>query len=370
MRVLFAGGGTGGHLYPGLAIARALVALDSTVKPFFVGARRGIEREVLPTTEFPHELLELHPLYRSQPWNNWKTMRGAVQAWRRLGAIVRDERPAAVVGTGGYAAGLALGYAATHRIPCCLQEQNSYPGLTTRFFSRYAREVYLGYPEAATLLPQRGAVYVDTGNPIQPPPKPRPDRAVARAAWGFPRSGGPVLLIYGGSQGSRAMNRVVDAWVARGIPGDLHVIWATGKGTYDEFASRDGSAGGRVRVRAYLAPIADAYAATDFAVTRAGAMTTAELFAWGIPPVLVPLPTAAADHQTANAVTLADAGAALHLPQRDFTPERLSAVVEDLIVQPERVSAMAAAGAARARPDAARQIAARVLALATAHAGP
>ncbi|HET7459296.1 MAG TPA: UDP-N-acetylglucosamine--N-acetylmuramyl-(pentapeptide) pyrophosphoryl-undecaprenol N-acetylglucosamine transferase [Gemmatimonadaceae bacterium] len=364
MRVLFAGGGTGGHLYPGLAIARALVALDASVKPFFVGARRGIERDVLPTTEFPHELLELHPLYRSQPWNNWKTIRGASQAWGRLGAIARDERPAVVVGTGGYAAGLALGYAATHGIPLCLQEQNSHPGLTTRFFSRYAREVYLGYPEAETLLPKRGAVYVDSGNPIQPPPATRPDRGAARQAWGFPRDGGPVLLIYGGSQGSRAMNQVVDAWVARGVPEGLHVIWATGKGTYEEFASRDGAGGGRVRVRAYLAPIADAYAASDFAVTRAGAMTTAELFAWGIPPVLVPLPTAAADHQTANAVTLTQAGAALHVPQREFTPDRLSAVVGDLLANPERLRAMTAAGAARARPDAAKEIAARVLAVA------
>ena len=364
MRVLFAGGGTGGHLYPGLAIARALVALDPTVQPFFVGARRGIERDVLPTTEFPHELLELHPLYRRQLWNNWKTARGAVQAWSRLGAIARAERPAAVVGTGGYAAGRALGYAARHGIPLCLQEQNSFPGLTTRFFSRYAREVYLGYPEAEALLPRRGAVYVDSGNPIQPPPAIRPDRAAARAAWGFPREGGPVLLIYGGSQGSRAMNQVVDAWVARGIPDGLHLIWATGKGTYDEFAARDGASGGRVRVRAYLAPIADAYAASDFAVTRAGAMTTAELFAWGIPPVLVPLPTAAADHQTANAVTLERAGAAVHLPQRDFTMDRLDAVVRDLVATPERLRAMAAAGTARARPDAAKEIASRVLAVA------
>jgi UDP-N-acetylglucosamine--N-acetylmuramyl-(pentapeptide) pyrophosphoryl-undecaprenol N-acetylglucosamine transferase len=145
------------------------------------------------------------------------------------------------------------------------------------------------------------------------------------------------------------------------VPDGLHVIWATGKGSYDEFAARDGACAGRVRVRAYLSPIADAYAASDFAVTRAGAMTTAELFAWGIPPVLVPLPTAAADHQTANAVTLAKAGAAVHLPQRDFTTDRLDAVVRELLAAPDRLRAMRTAGAARARPDAAKEIAARVL---------
>ena len=361
MRILFAGGGTGGHLYPGLAIARAAVALDPSVRPFFDGARRGIERDVLPTTEFPHALLDLHPLYRSRPWENWKTVRGAAQALGALRRIGARERPAAVVGTGGYAAGLALGWAAGSGIPLCIQEQNSFPGLTTRFFARWAREVYLGYPEAEGLMPHRGATFVDSGNPIQPPPAERPDRGEARRRWGFPESGGPVLLVYGGSQGSRAMNVVLDAWVERGIPDGLHVVWATGKGTHAEFARRDGSAGGRVRVVAYLAPIAEAYAAADFAVTRAGAMTTAELFAWQIPPVLVPLPTAAADHQTANAVTLERAGAAIHLPQAELTVERLDEIVRSLAGDPARLAAMAEAGARRARPDAAREIARRVL---------
>jgi UDP-N-acetylglucosamine--N-acetylmuramyl-(pentapeptide) pyrophosphoryl-undecaprenol N-acetylglucosamine transferase len=366
MRILFAGGGTGGHLYPGLAIARALVALDPQVRPFFVGAKRGIERDVLPTTEFPHALLDLHPLYRTQFWNNWKTITGASAAWTTLYRIALKDPPRAVVGTGGYAAGLALAFAASTGTPICIQEQNSYPGLTTRFFARFAREVYLGYPEAERHMPHRGATFVDSGNPIQPPPATAPDRGVARRSWGFPTSGGPVLLIYGGSQGSRAINHVVDAWVERGLPPSLHLIWATGKGTYDEFARRDGACDGRVRVRAYLSPIADAYAASDFAVTRAGAMTTAELFAWRIPPVLVPLPTAAADHQTSNAATLEQAGAAVHLPQAQLTVDRLDDVVRSLVADPARLSAMAAAGARRARPEAAAEIARRVLAVARA----
>ena len=364
MRILFAGGGTGGHLYPGLAIARALVALDPDVRPFFVGAKRGIERDVLPTTEFPHALLDLHPLYRSQFWNNWKTITGASAAWTTLYRIASKDPPRAVVGTGGYAAGLALGFAAATGTPLCIQEQNSYPGLTTRFFARWAREVYLGYPEAEQHMPHRGATFVDSGNPIQPPPSTTPDRGVARRAWGFATSSGPVLLVYGGSQGSRAINQVVDAWVERGLPASLHLIWATGKATYDEFARRDGACDGRVRVRSYLSPIADAYAASDFAVTRAGAMTTAELFAWRIPPVLVPLPTAAADHQTSNAVTLEQAGAAVHVPQAQFTVDRLDGVVRSLLDDPGRRAAMAAAGARRARPEAAAEIARRVLAVA------
>ena len=114
---MIAGGGTGGHLYPALAIARTLARLQPTVRPFFVGARRGVERDVLPQYGFPYELLDLHPLYRPRVWNNWRTIRGGIGGWRVLGAIMRRERPALVVGTGGYASGLTLAYAVAHGVP-------------------------------------------------------------------------------------------------------------------------------------------------------------------------------------------------------------------------------------------------------------
>lgn len=362
MRVIFAGGGTGGHLYPALAIARALVRLEPRARPFFVGARRGIEREVLPQAEFPFELLDLHPLYRSRPWENWRTLRGALGAWRRLGALAREERPRAVVGTGGYASGLALAFAVRHGIPTALQEQNSFPGLTMRAFARRAREVWLGFPEAARHL-HRGprTKVVDTGNPIEPPAEPRPDRAEARRRWGFPAEGGRVLLVFGGSQGALAINQAVDGWLASGaLPRDLHVIWGTGKAHYERFRHHEGE---RVRVRAYLAPIAEAYAATDLALARAGAMGTAELCAWGIPQLLVPLPTAAADHQTVNARTLAEAGAAVMVPQAELDAARLGALVAELTGDPERLARLAEGARRRARPDAAEVIARRLIAL-------
>ncbi len=358
--MLFAGGGTGGHLYPGLAIARTLVRLDPNVRPFFVGAERGIEKQVLPGTEFPHLLLDLHPLYRARPWENWKTLRGAVSAWRAVAALDRRERPRLVVGTGGYAAGVALAYAVMHRIPIVQQAGDSHPGLTARAFRRWTRETYLAFPEAERVLGGDPSQLVDTGAPIEPPPSPLPDRRAARTKWGFPAEQGRVLLIYGGSQGSRAMNLIVADWVRAGIPDDLHLIWMTGKASFPEFASLDG---GRVRVREYLSPIADAYAATDLALTRAGAMTTAELFAWGIPAILVPLPTAAADHQTHNARALAAAGAAVHLPQAELTAERLDHEVRSLLADAPAMARLAAGASQRARPDAAENIARRILSL-------
>jgi len=356
--VLFAGGGTGGHLYPGLAIARTLVRLDPRVRPFFIGAERGIEKHVLPGTEFPHLLLDLHPLYRSRPWENYRTVVGAMSAWRAVGALVRREQPRLIVGTGGYAAGVALAYSVVHRIPIVQQAGDSHPGLTARAFRRWTRETYLAFPEAARVLGGDPTQLVDTGAPIEPPPSPRPDRAAARTAWGFHPTAGRVLLMYGGSQGSLAMNRVVADWVRRGIPDDLNLIWMTGRATYADYASLDG---GRVRVREYLSPIADAYAAADLALARAGAMTTAELFAWGIPPILVPLPTAAADHQTHNARALAAAGAAVNLPQSELTVDRLDATVRALLDEPSAMARLSAGASARARPDAAETIARRIL---------
>lgn len=363
MRILFAGGGTGGHLYPGLAIARAMQRANPDVSPFFIGAKRGIERRVLPSTEFPHELLDLHPLYRSRPWENWRTLRGAASAWSRLGSIVRTERPRCVVGTGGYASGIALAYAAVHGIPYAVQEQNSFPGLTTRFFSRYARQVHNGFPEAANhLSPGKNTRLFDSGNPIEPPPQPLPNKESARAAWGFPAGGGKVMLVYGGSQGSKAINETVAEWVRRGIPDELNIIWATGQATHSDYASL---AANRVRVEAYLSPIAAAYAASDFALSRGGAMATAELCAWGIPPIVVPLPTAAADHQTANARALAAAGAAEFIPQKDLTVDSLERSVRGLLDQPHLLAERVTAVLGRARPRAADEIARAILDLAS-----
>jgi UDP-N-acetylglucosamine--N-acetylmuramyl-(pentapeptide) pyrophosphoryl-undecaprenol N-acetylglucosamine transferase len=359
MRVMFAGGGTGGHLYPGLAIARALKRAEPSVEPFFIGARRGIERDVLPQVGFAFELLDLHPLYRSRPWENWKTLRGAVGAWRTIAAEVRSERPACVVGTGGYASGLALGYAASHRIPFVLQEQNTYPGITARFFSRFATQVHLGFPEARRhISPGKRTRVFDSGNPIEPPPADAFEKTSGRAKWGFPATTGNVLLVYGGSQGSQAMNEVVAQWIDRGLPSDLFLIWATGKANYEKLARYDS---GRVKVRAYIAPIAEAYRAADFALSRGGAMATAELCAWGIPTIVVPLPTAAADHQTANAKALAAAGAAEMIKQSDLDVETLSGTVESLLANRERLAEMRRKALERARPAAAADIAAHIL---------
>ena len=196
-------------------------------------------------------------------------------------------------------------------------------------------------------------------SPIEPPPADALEKASGRAKWGFSPAG-KVLLVFGGSQGSAAMNHVVAAWIDRGLPRDLSVIWATGKANYEKLAHYDSA---QVKVRAYIAPISEAYRAADFALSRGGAMATAELCAWGIPAIVVPLPTAAADHQTANAKALAAAGAAEMIRQSELNVDRLSQTVEALLADPSRLTSMRRKALERARPTAAADIASHVIAL-------
>ncbi|MEO7216801.1 MAG: UDP-N-acetylglucosamine--N-acetylmuramyl-(pentapeptide) pyrophosphoryl-undecaprenol N-acetylglucosamine transferase [Gemmatimonadaceae bacterium] len=362
VNVLFAGGGTGGHLYPALAIARAMVAANPDVEPFFIGARRGIERDVLPLAEFPFELLDLHPLYRSKPWLNWRTVAGSASSWQSISRIATTTHPRALVATGGYAAGIALGYAAWKRIHIVIQEQNSYPGLTVRRFSRRAAQIHLGFPEARRLLRLGAQTRVfESGNPIDPPPplEKRMSHADAARKWGFEGPDVPTMLVFGGSQGAEGINSVVAKWTAGGSR-RMRVIWATGP---THFARYAGLARESVRVVPYISPMSDAYSAADLALTRAGAMTTAELAAWGLPAILVPLPTAAADHQTANARAISSAGAGVMIQQSALTADLLEATVTRLFGDQKALIDMREKTLMRSRPDAAQTIAGNILSL-------
>jgi UDP-N-acetylglucosamine--N-acetylmuramyl-(pentapeptide) pyrophosphoryl-undecaprenol N-acetylglucosamine transferase len=168
------------------------------------------------------------------------------------------------------------------------------------------------------------------------------------------------MLVYGGSQGSKAINDVVAAWIGAGIPDDVFVIWATGRKTYASYEKLEND---RIRVRPYLSPVTDAYAASDFAVSRGGAMATAELCAWGIPPIIVPLPTAAADHQTANARALSAAGAGEMIVQSQLTPAALDLSVRKLLENDSLLRERSKSVVARARPQAADSIAQSILSL-------
>lgn len=357
--VLIAGGGTGGHLMPALAIAARLRQQRPDLEPVLIGATRGIEATLLPTRDFRYHLLPVEPLYRRQWWKNLRWPLVAARLRGGLGRLFAAERPVAVVGTGGYASGPAVWFATRRGIPTALQEQNAYPGLVTRLLARQVHHVYLGLPEARARLRfgPRTEVF-DTGNPIVPPD---PSRREA-AAHQFGLTGDrPVLLVTGGSQGAIAINEVVGEWIERGGAAGWQVLWATGRGSHERFARFHRPP--EVQVFGFLDPMADAYAVASLVVARAGMMTGAELCAWGLPSIMIPLPTSAEDHQRHNAEAFAAAGAARLILQRDLTPESLGRELAALVAAPEALAAMAGAARARGRPDAVDSIVARLLTL-------
>jgi UDP-N-acetylglucosamine--N-acetylmuramyl-(pentapeptide) pyrophosphoryl-undecaprenol N-acetylglucosamine transferase len=370
-RVILAGGGTGGHLYPALALGEAIRAQRPDVEVHFVGAKRGVEARVLPQLNVPHTLLPLQPIQRDRIWRNWRLAPALAGTMAGLGRLFVQLRPALVVGTGGYASGPACMLAVLAGIPVALQEQNSHPGLTTRVLSRWARQVHLGFPEAGQhLKPGPNTQVLALGNPIRTPDF-GADRAAARRQFGL-RADGVVLLVVGGSQGSLALNRALAgalAEVSRGElparPANLEILWATGPAHFEGIRSELAGLAGLEWVHAlgYIEAMPQALAATDVALSRAGAMATAELLAWGVPMLLVPLPTAAADHQTFNARALEQAGAAVLVAERELTPKRLWSELLSLAGDAERRARMAAAARERARPNAARDIAEHLLRL-------
>ncbi len=377
MVVIFSGGGTAGHFYPARNIAEALAAAVPGVEPYFVGTEGRIEEIELPGLGYSYRLLPVAGLQSprggrvlSAATANLRAICLLLAAVARLIPDFRRRAAAAAVLTGGYVC-VPTGIAARLMgIPVVLQEQNRHPGKATRLLSRWARQIHLAYPEAAAALPRRARARVrDSGNPIRPlPSAAERSRAAAREALGLPREGALVLVV-GGSQGARKMNSGLIEILQDDMPIKREfVLWVTGRGHYEEAAAALGQVrGDRFAVVPYLEPekMYQALAAADLAVSRAGAMATSEFLAWELPSILVPLPTAAADHQSANARALEAAGAAVCLPERDadgaeLTGARLWKEVQRLLHTPELLARMAQAAAARARPNAAREVAAAI----------
>jgi UDP-N-acetylglucosamine--N-acetylmuramyl-(pentapeptide) pyrophosphoryl-undecaprenol N-acetylglucosamine transferase len=357
--ILIAGGGTGGHLTPALAIASAIESSTHGLEPVLVGAIRGVEAKILPTREFRYHLLPSEPIYRRTWWKNLRWPLVAGRLLRGVDELLQAERPAAVLGTGGYASAPVVWRAAHGGLPTAIQEQNAYPGLATRWLSRRVRHVYLGLPETRRLLRFGSRTQVfDTGNPIVPPTPER--RLESLKLFGFaPHT--PVVLVTGGSQGALAINRAVADWLEAGGPDKAALIWVTGRATYQEFARFHRPPA--VHVVDFLDPMADGYAVADLVISRAGMITVAELCAWGLPSILIPLPTAADDHQSHNARVLAQAGASLLLPQSDLTPGRLGETVNRLLSEDGTRQIMANRAQARGKPEAAAEIVSNLLTL-------
>jgi len=359
LRVLVAGGGTGGHLYPGIAIAEQVTADGGEV--LFAGTRRGLETKLVPAAGFRLELLDVSGLKRAGARALLLGLARLPRAFAQARRILRGFRPDLVVGVGGYAAGPVVLMAALMRIPTVIQEQNSRPGITNRVLGRFARRVFIAFEEARQFFPARKVRL--TGNPVR---RKLLDRAAA-AGPARAAAAGEGLLVVGGSQGSRAVNDLVAAMMRVLATRGRSVRLVHQTGPADEARVRlayDGiGAAATIEVRPYIDDMPAALAAAALVIARAGALTLAELAIMGCPAILIPLPTAADDHQTANARELERAGAAVVLPQAEATPTKLADLVDELLGDPARRAAMAAAMRGLARPEATRDIVAEMGAL-------
>ncbi len=365
LRVMIAGGGTGGHLFPALAVAEAVQKLAPGTRIMFVGSDRGLEAQRFPRERYELELLPVRGLSRRNPFANVLVLGRFVSSLRKAWKLVGRFDPHVVLGVGGYSSGPACSVALLRRRPLALHEQNSYPGLVTRKLSRWAREVYLSYEQAAEFLSKK-THWLVTGNPPRAGLK-RVPKEDARQFFGLPVDV-PVVFVFGGSQGARGVNEALLAALPELLAGTAyHFLWAVGRYDLDrvkESLAKLDPKGKRVRTFDFVENMAEAYSAADLVICRAGATTLSELTALGVPALLVPYPYAAGDHQRANARALASAGAAVVVDQSELTGERLVQEIRSLVENEERLRKMAEAARKLARPRAALDIAERLLRLA------
>lgn len=358
MRIVFAGGGTGGHVYPALAVAREILKCRPETEILFIGGTRGIERKIAGGAGFPVETITVSGMPR-------KTSPAIFPFLWKLGAsilrsrkILKRFQPRVVMATGGYVSGPPVIAAHFLGIPAVIQEQNSFPGITNRKLARYADMVFLGFENARKYFTGKAEV-ICTGNPVRGEIG-AGDRERAAKAWGFDPAR-KTLLIFGGSQGAQAVNRAFFNDLDHVASREIQVLWQTGDREFDAWKKHDGSYNGRVRVTPYIDGMADAYALADLVVARAGAMSIAEITACGLPAIFIPLPTAAENHQEHNARSLADAGAAVMMREADLAPSRLGEEILAILDSPERWEKMAGAARKLGRNDAASRIAEKVL---------
>ncbi|HJR61565.1 MAG TPA: undecaprenyldiphospho-muramoylpentapeptide beta-N-acetylglucosaminyltransferase [Vicinamibacterales bacterium] len=354
-RIVIAGGGTGGHLYPGIAVAREILRRRPDAIVTFAGTARGIEARVIPREGFELDTLRSVGLKGTSAAALARGLAllplSAIDAWR----IVSRRRPDLVIGVGGYSSGPVVAIAAARRIPTLLLEQNAVPGFTNRALASVVSAAAVTFESTVGYFGRRGFV---TGNPVRPEFFTEGD---SNAAAGPPR-----VLIFGGSQGSHAIN-VACMEAAPRLAADgrrVAITHQTGERDLERVRDAYRRAGLDARVEPFLFAMDREIKAADLVVSRAGATTLAELTAAGRPAVLVPLPTAADDHQRKNADLLRAAGAVEVIEEKDLTGARLAARVMELTGDRDRLAEMSAAARRMARPGAAALIVDRALELA------
>jgi UDP-N-acetylglucosamine--N-acetylmuramyl-(pentapeptide) pyrophosphoryl-undecaprenol N-acetylglucosamine transferase len=344
--ILIAAGGTGGHLFPGIAVADELVARDAETRVVFVGTPRGLESRLVPGAGYGLELLPIKPLNAVGTWRLLLGLLALPWAMVRALVLLLRLRPAAVLGIGGYAGGPLTLLAALLGVRTVILEPNARPGFTNRVLKPFVDVAACAYEETRQAFGAKGVV---TGNPVRGGFARLPRREHRHPL---------TLLAFGGSQGSEVLNRaLVDALPHLAGPERLRIVHQTGPRLRDEVAAAYEGAGREAEVLAFLDDMVERMSSADLVLSRSGATTCAELTVAGRASVLVPFARAADDHQRTNARALQDAGAARMIEEKDLTGASLARELTALVEAPERLGAMEDAARALGRPDAAARVA-------------
>ncbi|MBI4751037.1 MAG: undecaprenyldiphospho-muramoylpentapeptide beta-N-acetylglucosaminyltransferase [Acidobacteria bacterium] len=346
MRIIIAAGGTGGHIFPGIAVAREWVRRDPATEVMFVGTERGLESRLVPQAGFPLTLIQAGALKNVSIVKRLISLMKLPFGFWAVNRLFRQFRPDIVIGVGGYASGAAVMMAALKGIPTLVVEPNALPGFTNRMLARFTRAAAVTFGESIRFFPGKSVL---TGNPV---------RAEFENLSPKPRTTKLHLLIFGGSQGAHAINQaMIDAApLLTSVRNRLIITHQTGKVDGAEAQAAYKAASLEAEVCPFIDDMAGAFAQADLLICRAGATTVAEIAAAGKAALFIPFPLAADDHQRKNAEAFVNADAGRMILQSELNGERLAKEILSLIDKPERITAMEAASRNLARPNAAGQV--------------
>ncbi|MBO4780574.1 MAG: undecaprenyldiphospho-muramoylpentapeptide beta-N-acetylglucosaminyltransferase [Selenomonadaceae bacterium] len=367
MKIIVSGGGTGGHIYPALTLIDAIKNKRADSEFLYVGTEKGLEADIVPKAGINFTALKLEGGFeRHFTLDNISRAANAIMSIKRASDIIKEFKPNAVVGTGGYVCGPILLAASLMKVPTLIQEQNAVAGVTNKILSKFVDKIAVGTRDALKNFPPAKTTY--TGNPI------RAAVLAAKKSDGLKQynftADKPIVLISGGSRGARSINdAMIGVLKSAAEKKSAQFLHVTGKGEFDSVTQKLRDEGlnvdnfDNVKVVPYLYDMPTAMAMADLAIFRAGATGLAELTARGVPAILIPYPYAAENHQEFNARALVDAGAARMILNRDLTAEILSATLDELLSSPDELNRMAQASLSLGKPNAANEIADLILKL-------
>lgn len=349
-RFILSGGGTGGHIYPAIAIANELKRRYPKAEFLFVGAKGRMEMEKVPQAGYTIEGLWISGLQRKLTLKNLMFPIKLITSLYKARSIVKNFRPDVAIGTGGFASGPLLRIASKRGVPSVLQEQNSYAGVTNKLLANRAKKICVAYDGMQRFFPEDKII--KTGNPVRADLVDiQEDRQSSLTFFGLDASK-RTLLVLGGSLGARKMNQLIEQKLDFFKQQDIQVLWQCGKLYYKEYEKHDGES---VKVKPFISEMAKAYTVADFIVSRAGAGSVSELCLVGKPTVFIPSPNVAEDHQTKNAQALVKKEAALMIKERDLD-NQFKIVFEDLLVSKEKQGQLASNIKKMAMPKATEHI--------------